>query len=89
MQPLALRLLAGDFHDGDTIVVVDDGDGQFVFRSGETSASVEGDGTGRKGAVGSTGAAAGASSVPRARRATGPVPATERRGGQQTAASAS
>jgi ATP-dependent Clp protease ATP-binding subunit ClpB len=59
VQPLALRLLAGDFSDG-THVVVDDGDGQFVFRSGETSASVEGDGTGRKGAVGSTGAAAGA-----------------------------
>jgi hypothetical protein len=51
--------LAGDFSDG-AHVVVDDGDGQFVFRAGETSASVEGDGTGRKGAVGSTGAAAGA-----------------------------
>jgi ATP-dependent Clp protease ATP-binding subunit ClpB len=50
VQPLALRLLAGDFSDG-AHVVVDDGDGQFVFRAGETSASVQGDGTGRKGAA--------------------------------------
>ena len=32
VHPLAVRLLAGDFHDGDTIVV-DAADDQFTFRA--------------------------------------------------------
>jgi ATP-dependent Clp protease ATP-binding subunit ClpB len=36
VQPLAMRLLQGDFHDGDT-VVVDDAGGNLVFRHGEVA----------------------------------------------------
>ncbi len=41
IHPLAARLLAGDFHDGDTIQVDTDGD-QFTF--GAAAAKLEADG---------------------------------------------
>jgi ATP-dependent Clp protease ATP-binding subunit ClpB len=39
VQPLAMRLLQGEFHDGDT-VVLDAEDGQLAFRARETPVAV-------------------------------------------------
>jgi ATP-dependent Clp protease ATP-binding subunit ClpB len=40
VQPLALRLLHGEFHDGETILVDADPQGELVFRHAEAASPV-------------------------------------------------